>query len=196
MHFCRFAVLCLVFYPLLGFATANNHAINEQYLQQRITQLQQLNNKLEAQLKQKDQALLTLNQEVGNIKYNKNNGIFDIYHDKLESVGKDNQLDITFAAGLLILAGLILLWLFWPRRTEKLAERQAVVGPDSRFNTDNDDYDFMNSDEGIPAKLDLARAYIDMGEASTAKELLLEILASGTESQRMDAQYLLNQIPS
>jgi FimV-like protein len=56
------------------------------------------------------------------------------------------------------------------------------------------EYDFMNSREAVPVKLDLARAYLDMGENDSAREVLQAVLEQGNEEQRAEAQELLASV--
>jgi pilus assembly protein FimV len=48
----------------------------------------------------------------------------------------------------------------------------------------------------VGTKLDLARAYIDMGDPGGARSILEEVLDEGDEAQRQQAQQLLDSIPS
>jgi pilus assembly protein FimV len=48
----------------------------------------------------------------------------------------------------------------------------------------------------VGTKLDLARAYVDMGDPSGARNILEEVLEEGDEAQRQQAQNLLNSLPS
>jgi len=48
----------------------------------------------------------------------------------------------------------------------------------------------------VGTKLDLARAYVDMGDPGGAKNILEEVLEEGDESQRQQAQQLLDSLPS
>lgn len=50
------------------------------------------------------------------------------------------------------------------------------------------------SEDEISTKLDLARAYVDMGDAEGARGIINEVLADGDDSQREEAQALLDQI--
>lgn len=43
-------------------------------------------------------------------------------------------------------------------------------------------------------KLDLARAYLDMGDHEGARSLLDEVIAEGTSAQRQEAESLLKEI--
>ncbi len=56
------------------------------------------------------------------------------------------------------------------------------------------EYDFMGSSEGIPAKLDLARAYIAMEDFDSARQTLSEILGEGDDTQCQEARALLKKI--
>ena len=48
----------------------------------------------------------------------------------------------------------------------------------------------------VGTKLDLARAYVDMGDPGGARSILEEVLDEGDESQRQQAQQLLDSLPS
>ena len=52
----------------------------------------------------------------------------------------------------------------------------------------------VEGEEAISTKLDLAKAYIDMGDAEGARSTLEEVLAEGNEEQKKEAQALLDQI--
>jgi len=51
-------------------------------------------------------------------------------------------------------------------------------------------------EDGIAAKLDLARAYIEIGDFSVASDLLKEILQDGSDEQQAEANELLGRIDS
>ena len=46
----------------------------------------------------------------------------------------------------------------------------------------------------VSTKLDLARAFIDMGDAEGARSSLKEVMAEGNDEQKSEAQSLLDQI--
>jgi pilus assembly protein FimV len=48
--------------------------------------------------------------------------------------------------------------------------------------------------EEVETKLDLARAYIEMGDSDGAREILKEVIAEGTQEQRATAQGLLKEV--
>ncbi len=53
------------------------------------------------------------------------------------------------------------------------------------------EYDFMSSDEAIPAKLDLARAYIAMNDEEQARMVLTAVIEKGNQEQRTEALSLI-----
>ncbi|TFH72347.1 hypothetical protein E3V39_12255 [Gammaproteobacteria bacterium LSUCC0112] len=59
---------------------------------------------------------------------------------------------------------------------------------------DEEDFSFMSDADEAATKLDLARAYIDMGDADGAREILEEVLSEGTEVQRVEAKDLLGRL--
>ncbi|WP_049629857.1 FimV/HubP family polar landmark protein [Cellvibrio sp. pealriver] len=54
--------------------------------------------------------------------------------------------------------------------------------------------DFLADADEAATKLDLARAYIDMGDADGAKDILAEVLGEGSDEQRKEANELLARI--
>ena len=48
----------------------------------------------------------------------------------------------------------------------------------------------------VGTKLDLARAYIDMGDPEGAKSILEEVLSEGDAGQRNEAQALIDALPA
>jgi len=55
----------------------------------------------------------------------------------------------------------------------------------------DDDFDFLSGTDETATKLDLARAYIDMGDAEGARDILDEVLSEGNDAQRNEARELL-----
>jgi pilus assembly protein FimV len=47
----------------------------------------------------------------------------------------------------------------------------------------------------VGTKLDLARAYVDMGDPDGARSILEEVLKEGSSSQKQEAQRLLDTLP-
>ncbi len=59
---------------------------------------------------------------------------------------------------------------------------------------DEDDFDFLSGADEAATKLDLARAYIDMGDSEGARDILDEVLAEGNDSQQAEARELLERL--
>lgn len=64
----------------------------------------------------------------------------------------------------------------------------------SEENDLRDEYNFMASKQAIPAKLDLARVYKDMGDLNAAKAALLEVIIYGDTTQVQEARELLRSL--
>ncbi|MCW8876653.1 MAG: hypothetical protein OQK04_02585 [Kangiellaceae bacterium] len=62
--------------------------------------------------------------------------------------------------------------------------------------SDDDDFGAVDEADGdeISTKLDLARAYIDMGDADGAKEILSEVVAEGNDEQQSEAKALMEKM--
>ncbi len=75
---------------------------------------------------------------------------------------------------------------FEPTFTSDTAEATAGDEPD--------EFDFLADADEIATKLDLARAYIDMGDTEGAKDILDEVVQEGTDTQKQEASTLLSRI--
>ncbi len=142
---------------------------------------------------------------------------FSLITDKLLVVFANLEL----TAGLLFLVFLIVLWFVWGRRAghvempdkdvgetkvrypkggqsmhgagvaaELVVPIQQMMIPLVSANEEGE-YDYIGSSEGIPARLDLARMYRDMGDIAQAELVLKSILAQGDEKQSQEANKLL-----
>jgi len=73
-------------------------------------------------------------------------------------------------------------------------------GDDIEFDFSGLDLDLGDTAEGnqeldeIGTKLDLARAYLDMGDKEGAREILQEVMAEGSDKQKTDAQGMLSSL--
>ncbi|MFP1678988.1 FimV/HubP family polar landmark protein [Alloalcanivorax sp. C16-2] len=72
----------------------------------------------------------------------------------------------------------------------------GAAGPDKGDDMlgDDDDFDFLGETDENATKLDLARAYIDMGDAEGARDILNEVLSEGSEEQQGEAKELLARV--
>lgn len=67
------------------------------------------------------------------------------------------------------------------------ALEQALTG-------DDDDFDFLGDTDENATKLDLAKAYIDMGDSEGARDILQEVMSEGNQQQQQEAKQLLAQV--
>jgi FimV-like protein len=81
---------------------------------------------------------------------------------------------------------------------ERLTPRVTPVAPKPTLSEEideiEDEYDYLGSREGIAAKLDLASAYIDMGDIEQAMNVLNEVINHGNEEQQYAARQILSAI--
>jgi len=59
---------------------------------------------------------------------------------------------------------------------------------------DEEEFDFLSDSDEVATKLDLARAYIDMGDIDGARDILQEVLQEGESQQKEEANKLLSRI--
>jgi len=73
-------------------------------------------------------------------------------------------------------------------------------GPDSKFDFSGLDLDLGEAGDNdleldeVGTKLDLARAYVEMGDKEGAREILAEVLAEGNDKQKSDAKGMLSSL--
>ena len=58
----------------------------------------------------------------------------------------------------------------------------------------DDEFDFEDEGDSANTKLDLARAYIDMGDSDGARDILKEVLDEGNADQQQKAQSMLESL--
>lgn len=71
----------------------------------------------------------------------------------------------------------------------QIASPEALMEGDSEL--DEDDFDFLSGTDEVATKLDLARAYIDMGDHEGARDILQEVAQEGNDQQRQEAEDML-----
>ena len=144
--------------------------LNQQY-QMRLANLERRNLLLQTHVRKINKQLRSLQKDVNLSQLQQQKATYE-------------YLLVICLAGLVLILLLILLghiW-YWHKRC-----KPKTIEPET-------DYDFMGSKESIPAKLDLARAYIDMADKKSARKVLKEIIAQGNAKQRKEAEKLLTQI--
>ena len=71
-------------------------------------------------------------------------------------------------------------------------------GPDSKFDFSGLDLDLGDTGDTeldeVGTKLDLARAYVEMGDQEGAREILNEVISEGSDKQKSDAQGILSSL--
>lgn len=87
-------------------------------------------------------------------------------------------------------------WTSFPRALSRL--RSSRISPPKmppvsliRWMTD---FDFFSGADEVATKLDLARAYIDMGDHQGARDILDEVVKDGDDNQRQEAEEMLSRL--
>jgi FimV-like protein len=101
------------------------------------------------------------------------------------SLGQLSIWDIVLSALIIILFSMLF-------RVSRLIAASASKGASDEM---EEEYNFMATEEAIPAKLDLARAYIQMEDTAQAAEVLNDILKCGDEEYTSIARELLASLP-
>jgi pilus assembly protein FimV len=70
----------------------------------------------------------------------------------------------------------------------------SFTAEDAALGGDEPEFDFLSGTNEVATKLDLAQAYIDMGDADGARDILSEVLTEGDEAQRGEAKEMLGKI--
>jgi len=70
------------------------------------------------------------------------------------------------------------------------AAEPAALAPEAL----DDDFDFFADTDETTTKLDLARAYIDMGDAEGARDILDEVMSEGSDTQQQEAREMLAKL--
>ena len=70
----------------------------------------------------------------------------------------------------------------------------SFTAEDAALGGDEPEFDFLSGTDEVATKLDLAQAYIDMGDADGARDILSEVLTEGDESQRGEAKEMLGRL--
>lgn len=81
-----------------------------------------------------------------------------------------------------------------PAPAESPREPSETVEAADDMLGEDDDFDFLGETDENATKLDLARAYIDMGDAEGARDILNEVLSEGSDDQQSEAKELLARV--
>lgn len=83
-----------------------------------------------------------------------------------------------------------------PQISDEPAPINLAAAPMSEASDDmgDDDFDFFAETDETTTKLDLARAYIDMGDAEGARDILDEVMVEGSDTQQQEAREMLAKL--
>jgi pilus assembly protein FimV len=59
---------------------------------------------------------------------------------------------------------------------------------------DEPEFDFLSGTDEVATKLDLAQAYIDMGDSDGARDILNEVVSEGDDGQKSEAKDMLSRL--
>lgn len=74
------------------------------------------------------------------------------------------------------------------------ADLEVSANAASSSMDNDDDFDFLSGTDETATKLDLARAYIDMGDTEGARDILDEVITEGNEGQQNEARELIAKL--
>ncbi|MEQ9547792.1 MAG: FimV/HubP family polar landmark protein [Marinobacter sp.] len=77
---------------------------------------------------------------------------------------------------------------------DSAAKKTAVDDIDESDLGEDDEFDFLAGTDEAATKLDLARAYIEMGDMDGARDILEEVALEGDDEQKVEAQDLLKNL--
>ncbi len=85
-----------------------------------------------------------------------------------------------------------------PLEDSTVAEESVLAAPESMAAEQpmdlGDDFDFLAEADENATKLDLAKAYMDMGDMEGARDILNEVVGEGSPEQQEEARALLEQV--
>lgn len=81
-----------------------------------------------------------------------------------------------------------------PPIAEPFADTAKFDADDAVEQGDEPEFDFLAGTDETATKLDLAQAYIDMGDDEGARDILGEVLSEGNAEQKTEAQEMLSRL--
>lgn len=82
-----------------------------------------------------------------------------------------------------------------PQPQQKEEAQAMDTGNDtSSSGSSEEEFDFLEGTDEAGTKLDLARAYVEMGDADGARDILEEVAREGSDEQQQQAQRLLSEL--
>jgi pilus assembly protein FimV len=80
------------------------------------------------------------------------------------------------------------------RLSQRLSEPTFTVDDALATVEDEPDFDFLSGTDEVATKLDLAQAYIDMGDNDGARDILNEVVTEGDDGQKSEAKEMLSRL--
>lgn len=78
-----------------------------------------------------------------------------------------------------------------PPLADPLANKAKFEADDAVEQGEEPEFDFLSGTDETATKLDLAQAYVDMGDVDGARDILTEVLGEGSVDQRNEAKEML-----
>ena len=92
-----------------------------------------------------------------------------------------------------IIVGSLFAMLILLRLVASYKKRKRII---LKNNNEQENLDAIAGDDVFVTQLDLARAYIEMGERSSALDILKQVLVCGNSAQQQDAKKLIDSMGS
>ncbi|MEK1835673.1 MAG: FimV/HubP family polar landmark protein, partial [Pseudomonas sp.] len=80
------------------------------------------------------------------------------------------------------------------RLSQSLGEPSFTAEDALASAADEPDFDFLSGTDEVATKLDLAQAYIDMGDSDGARDILNEVVTEGDAGQKSEAKEMLSRL--
>ncbi|KZN15509.1 MULTISPECIES: FimV/HubP family polar landmark protein [Pseudomonas] len=80
------------------------------------------------------------------------------------------------------------------RLSQSLGEPSFTAEDALASAADEPDFDFLSGTDEVATKLDLAQAYIDMGDSDGARDILNEVVTEGDAGQKSEAREMLSRL--
>ncbi|WP_305887384.1 FimV/HubP family polar landmark protein, partial [Pseudomonas sp. 43NM1] len=80
------------------------------------------------------------------------------------------------------------------RLSQSIGEPSFTEADAAASMDDEPEFDFLSGTDEVATKLDLAQAYIDMGDSDGARDILNEVVTEGDAGQKTEAQEMLSRL--
>ena len=81
-----------------------------------------------------------------------------------------------------------------PPIADPFVDTSKFAADDAVEQDEEPEFDFLSGTDETATKLDLAQAYIDMGDAEGARDILTEVLGEGNPEQLAEANEMLSRL--